>query len=73
MNILLTNKDGVSMCGTDGAFYVDGRLSPQNVAVKIDEYRQRFKKHFPHKFEYWTHFGIVPNFRNDPSKVYRII
>lgn len=72
MKIVLTNELGVPMCGTDGRFEIDGRLGPLRMAVAIDEYRERFRKNFRYKYDYWTHFGVVSSFRDDPSSLHRI-
>lgn len=72
MKIVLTNKEGQAMCGTDGRFEIDGRFGPFRMAVAINEYRERFKKNFRHKYDYWTHFGVVKSFRDDPSSLHRI-
>jgi hypothetical protein len=72
MNIVLTNELGAPLCGTDGRFKIDGRFGAFRMAVAIDEYRQSFKKNFRYKYDYWTHFGVVGSFRDDPSSLHRI-
>ena len=72
MKVVLTNADGQTMCGTDGILNVDGRYCMERVWEVVRDYRERYKKNFPHKFEFWTHFGVVRSFRENPTKLIRI-
>lgn len=65
MKIQLCNSKGQTLCGSDGAISIDGRLNFTNVREEVSEYKNRFKANFTHKFDYWTHFKIVPDFRRE--------
>lgn len=58
MKVTLCDKNGVHQLGSDGHIHVDGRYSIPRVTDTVRDYRERFKKNFPHKYELWTHFRI---------------
>ena len=64
-DVTLTNDKGVSMCGSDGNFNIDKRLSLHSIQKTVSDYRNRYVKNFPRKAEYWTHFTYR-------GKMYRI-
>jgi hypothetical protein len=66
--VTLCNSEGERLCGSDGHIPVDGRFSLFRVRADVVEYRERYRKHFAWKAEYWTHFY----FDNQPGKLYSI-
>ena len=66
--VTLCNSEGQRLCGSSGHIQSDGRFNLASVKRDIAEYRERFRKHFAWKVEYWTHFY----FDNQPSKLYSI-
>lgn len=55
MVAVLCDANGTRQCGSDGVVYIDGRLTRQNQVAEVRQYRERFKKNYPHKYEAWTH------------------
>ena len=55
-DISLCNDKGETLCGSDGNINVDKRFNLSHIHKEVSEYRNRFKKNFLDKFEYWTHF-----------------
>ena len=72
MYAILTDAQGVANCGSDGKISIDGRYGPARVLSMVQEYRERFKANFPAKYAAWTHYGLVPSLRNDPTRVFPI-
>ena len=56
MTIILTQNDKPIM-GIDGLMYVDGRLSIDNVRLKVEEHNDSLKKNFPHKIANGFYFA----------------
>lgn len=67
MIAVLCNENGVTQMGSDGYFRPDGRLTLENRIEKAREYRERFAKNFPHKYEGWTHVMFVQRIRDLPD------
>lgn len=67
MIAVLCNKNGKTQVGTDGYLDVDGRFTLENQINQAREYRERFKKHFMHKYDFWTHVMFVQSTRNLPD------
>ena len=59
----LCSSTGETLLGTDGNIYVDGRFSIRHVLEEVWEYRNRFKKNFRWKYDYWTHVQIGTSVR----------
>lgn len=55
-DIELCDKDGNTLCGSDGNFNIDKRFGLERIHETVREYRERFKTNFLHKYEHWTHF-----------------
>jgi hypothetical protein len=55
-DISLCDAKGIDSCGSDGHFNIDKRFGLARIHSEVFEYRSRFEKNFPHKFEQWTHF-----------------
>jgi hypothetical protein len=64
---VLCDKDGKTLCGSDGYFIPDGRLKLSNRIKKATEYRERYKKHFRYKYDFWTHVVFVRSICELPS------
>ena len=56
---ILCNANGISSTGTDGHIMIDGRKNQFNQVLEAMEYKERFKKNFKHKYEYWTHVMLT--------------
>lgn len=69
---ILTNDKGISVLGSDGIVPLDGRWNLETIKKNVQEYRERYKKNFLHKYEYWTHFGIVNGLKHDPTTTHKI-
>jgi len=67
MIAVLCNENGTTQLGSDGYVHVDGRFTRDNQVQQAREYRERFKKHFAHKYDAWTHVMFVQNIRNLPD------
>lgn len=63
----LCNENGTTLLGSDGYVHVDGRLTRDNQINKAREYRERFKKHFPHKYDAMTHVMFVQSIKALPD------
>lgn len=61
------DEDGMTIMGIDGYVHVDGRLTVYNQINAVREHRERFKKHFPHKYESMTHVMFVYSIRDLPD------
>ena len=78
MLAFLCDHNGQTMCGTDGVVHVDGRKTTTNQIQEAREYRERFKKHFPHKYDSWTHVffaksvKLAPNHGEKPQRMYQL-
>lgn len=57
-NAFFCDCNGRDHCGSDAMAYIDGRWSAQTIDRKMAEYRLRYKKHFSHKYEAYTHYRI---------------
>jgi hypothetical protein len=55
MIAVLCNSAGEKMLGTSGIIRVDARKTVENRLQQVREYKERFRKNFPHFCEYWTH------------------
>jgi len=55
-DVIMCNAKGETLCGSDGNFYIDKRLGHARVCAEVLEYRERFRKNFAHKAEFWTHY-----------------
>lgn len=55
-DIELCDRFGNSKCGSDGNFNIDKRFGISRIRIDVIEYRERFKKNFRHKYDFWTHF-----------------
>ena len=60
------DANGNDHIGSDAMVYIDGRWSAKTIARKMQEYRNRYKKHFPHKYDSFTHYRIGNNGRPVP-------
>ena len=67
MIAVLCDKNGNTLCGSDGYFYPDGRLKLSNKIKKAAQYRERYKKHFRRKYDFWTHVMFVRSIRELPN------
>lgn len=56
--IELCDKFGKALLASDGRFSVDGRFSLERIINECKKYKERFKKHFSWKYDYWTHVRI---------------
>lgn len=52
------DANGKDHLGSDSLCYLDGRWSAKTIAKKMSEYRHRYKKHFPHKYNAFSHYRI---------------
>ena len=50
--------NGEDHTGSDAMAYIDGRWSERTIYRKMREYRLRYKKRFPHKYDSYTHYRI---------------
>ena len=66
--VTLCNSEGERLCGSDGHIQIDGRFNLLSTRFDVRNYRERFRKHFAWKAEYWTHFY----FDNQPGKLHSI-
>lgn len=57
-HITLCNKHGVALCGSDGHLCLDGRFGHRRVVEEVNKYKEGFRKNFPNKYTYWTHFYV---------------
>lgn len=57
-HIELCNALGVALPGSDGNFNIDLRLGHRRRSAHVAEYRERFRKNFPHKADFWTHYSF---------------
>ena len=64
---VLCNENGQTLCGSDGYFYPDGRLKLSNKIKEAVKYRERYKKHFSSKYQFWTHVIFVRSIREFSS------
>ena len=67
---ILLDANGQSLLGSDSVMPIDGRWNLASIRREVNEYRNRFKKHFPHKYNAWQKFGVVQNLRQDPTTIY---
>lgn len=67
MIAVLCDDKGNTQLGSDGYIHVDGRFTRDNQVNEAREYRERFKKHFAHKYEFWTHVMFVSRIRDLPD------
>lgn len=67
----LCDKNGDTQCGSDGYVHVDGRLTLENQVEAARQYRERFRLHFRHKYDTWTHVMIAPDIRSLPGPHHR--
>jgi hypothetical protein len=70
--VVLLDAKGVKPLGSDSVMPIDGRWNLASIRREVNEYRDTFKKYFPHKYNEWQKFGIVPNLRQDPHTIYDI-
>ena len=63
----LCNENGTTLMGSDGYIHVDGRFTRENQIEQVREYRARFKKHFPHKYDEMTHVMFVRSIKDLPD------
>jgi hypothetical protein len=61
------DEKGTTLMGSDGYVHVDGRFTRDNQINEAREYRERFKKHFPHKYDAMTHVMFVRRIRDLPD------
>lgn len=71
MLAVLCDEKGETMLGSDGYVHVDGRKTVDNKINEVEEYRQRFVKHFPHKAKFWTHVMFVRRVADLPDSYNR--
>ena len=69
MYAILCDSTGKPLLGSDGNIWIDKRYGKARIRQTVSEYRERFRAHFPDKYAYWTHFGIVPSLRDNPTTV----
>lgn len=55
-DIELCDKNGNTLCGSDGNFNIDKRFGLFRIRQEVLNYRERFRINFSHKYEHWTHF-----------------
>lgn len=55
-DIELCDKNGKTLCGSDGNFNIDKRFGIARIRSEVFNYRSRFEQNFNHKFSFWTHF-----------------
>lgn len=67
MIAVLCNENGTTQLGSDGYIHVDGRYNRANQINLAREYRERFKKNFPHKYDAWTHVMFVTRIQDLPD------
>ncbi len=67
MLAVLCDENGHTECGTDSYVHVDGRCSLNNRIKQAREYRERFKRHFQHKYDSWTHVMLVRSIKELPD------
>ena len=56
------DEGGNTLLGSDSVFWIDGRWNLRTIGEKASEYRGRYRKNFPHKYEAMTHYvyrGVV--------------
>lgn len=63
----LCDENGTTLTGSDGYMHVDGRFTRENQIEQVREYRKRFNKHFPHKYDAMTHVMFVPRIKTLPD------
>lgn len=63
----LCNENGTTLLGSDGYTPVDGRFTRENQIEQVRQYRERFKKHFPHKYNEMTHVMFVRSIKDLPD------
>ena len=64
----LCDENGNTMLGSDGYVHVDGRYNIHNQIDQAREYRERFKEHFPYKYESMTHVMFVRSIKELPTQ-----
>ena len=68
MIAVLCNEKGDTQLGSDGYFRVDGRYSKSYLVKIARQRRELYKKHFPQKYEFWTHVMFVASIRDLPDQ-----
>jgi hypothetical protein len=72
MIAMFCNENGVTPCGTDSMFHVDGRFCVGRKLQSAMTQRERFRKHFPHKFESFSHVYFVNRVSDSPTKIHKV-
>lgn len=67
MIAVLCDKDGKTQLGSDGYVHIDGRLGHYRRIHKATDYRNGFRRNFPHKAEKWTHVMFVHSIKHLPD------
>ena len=67
MIAVFCDENGVTLMGSDGYIHVDGRFTLDNQINQARQHRERFKKHFPHKYEAMTHVMFVQSIKDLPD------
>ena len=62
------DENGKDHIGSDAMVYIDGRWSAKTIARKMQEYRNRYRKYFQHKYDSFTHYRIGNNVMPVPGK-----
>jgi len=72
MIAMFCNEKGVTPCGTDCIFYVDGRFCIGRKLQAAMNQREKFRLHFPHKFESFSHVYFVNHVDYPPTKIHKV-
>lgn len=72
MIAMFCNEKGVTPCGTDSMFHVDGRFCVGRKLQSAMTQRERFRKNFPHKFESFSHVYFVNRVSDSPTRIHKV-
>lgn len=72
MIAMFCDEKGVTPCGTDSMFHVDGRFCVGRKLQSAMTQRERFRNHFPRKFESFSHVYFVNRVSDCPTKIHKI-
>lgn len=61
------DENGMDCSGSDSVIPLDGRFGAARIAETVREKRESYKKYFPHKYEAFTHYKLVPDLRREYS------
>jgi hypothetical protein len=69
---ILCDGTGRDTLGSDGKIPIDGRLNQASALDVCRRYRNRYRKHFPHKVARWTHVVFAQSLRGQEGTPIRL-